>query len=124
MNQKLLKNRHTKISAALITADCLVFTLVNPRTASAMWLIVGFVLLGCTFFSLASLLAAALKGYGEQTHRAGKRFLRYTVVIALALLGLQSVGQLTVKDVAALLPFVVIAYLYFGYGKKMASEQV
>lgn len=124
MNQKLLKNRHTKISAALIAADCLVFTLVNPRTASAMWLVVGFVLLGCTFFSLASLLAASLKGYGEQTHRAGKRFLRYAAVIALALLGLQSVGQLTVKDVAALLPFVVIAYLYFGYGKKMASEQV
>lgn len=124
MRQKLLNNRHTKICAALIAADCLVFTLVNPRTASAMWLIVGFALLGCTFFGLASLLASSLKGYGEQTHRAGKRFLRYGAVIVLAILGLQSIGQLTVKDVVALLPFVVIAYLYFGYGKKLAPEQV
>jgi hypothetical protein len=36
---------------------------------------------------------------------------------------LQSIGQLTVKDVVALLPFVIIAYLYFGYGKKLAPER-
>lgn len=124
MHQKLRNNRHIKICAALIAADCLVFSLVNPRTASAMWLIAGFVLLGFTFFGLAGLLAGSLKGYGEQTHRAGKRFLRYGAAITLALVGLQSVGQLTVKDVAALIPFVIIAYLYFGYGKKVAPEQV
>ncbi|HEY1064210.1 MAG TPA: hypothetical protein VGE30_02835 [Candidatus Saccharimonadales bacterium] len=123
MSQKLLHNHHAKICAALIAADCLVFSLVNPRTASAMWLIVGFGLLGLTFFSLASLFADAFKGYGEQAHRAGKRFLRYGAVSIVVLIGLQSVGQLTVRDVAALLPFVVIAYLYFGYGKKLSPQE-
>lgn len=123
MSQKLLHNRHARICAALIAADCLVFTLVNPRTASAMWLIVGFVLLGCTFFGLASLLASSLKGYGEQTHLTGKRTLRYGAAILVALVGLQSIGQLTVKDVAAMLPLVILAYLYLGYGKKLAPQE-
>lgn len=123
MSQKLLHNRYFQVCAVLVAADCLVFTFVNPRTASAMWLIIGFVLLGLTFFGLAGLLSGLLKSYGEQTHRAGKRFLRYGAAICLALVGLQSIGQLTIKDVAALLPFVIIAYLYFGYGKKFAPEQ-
>ncbi|MDB5169916.1 MAG: hypothetical protein JWN82_312 [Candidatus Saccharibacteria bacterium] len=123
MKQKLLHNRHLQICAALIAADCLVFTFVNPQDASALWLIGGFGLLGCTLFGLASLLASSLRGYGERTHQAGKRFLRYGVVISLVLVGLQSIGQLTVKDIAALLPFVVLAYLYFGYGKKFATEK-
>lgn len=123
MSQKLLHNRHIKICAALIAADCLIFTLVNPRTASALWLIVGFGLLGLTFFGLAGLLASSLKSYGEQAYRAGKRFLRYGAAICVVLVGLQSVGQLTVRDVLALLPFVIIAYLYFGYGRKLAPQQ-
>lgn len=123
MKQKLLHNRHLQVCAALIAADCLVFSFVNPQTASAVWLIVGFVLLGCTFFGLAGLFANSLRAYGDQTHRAGKRFLRYGAAIGLVLVGLQSIGQLTVRDVVALVPFMVVAYLYFGYGKRLAAEE-
>jgi hypothetical protein len=123
MNHTLLHNRHLQVCAALIAADCLVFSFVNPQTASAIWLIVGFGLLGCTFFGLAGLLATSLRSYGEQTHRAGKRFLRYGAGIGLVLVGLQSIGQLTVRDVVALVPFVVVAYLYFGYGRRLSTEE-
>jgi hypothetical protein len=124
MNQKLLHNRHIQICAALLAADCLVFGLVNPQNASALWLIGGYILLGLTFFGLASLLAVSLHSYGQRAQAVGRRFLRYAAIIVVAMIGLQSIGQLTVKDVMALLPFVVIAYFYFGYNKKMAPEQL
>jgi len=123
MKHVLFHNRHLQVCAALIAADCLVFTLVDPKNASAPWLIAGYILLGLTLFGLASLLASSLRAYGDRTHSAGKRFLRYGAAILVAVVGLQSIGQLTVKDVGALLPFVIIAYFYFGYGKKMATEK-
>jgi hypothetical protein len=117
MKQTLIHNRHFQICAALIVADCLVFTVVDPRKATAPWLIVGYILLGITFFSLAGLFANSLKGYGERVQKYGRRFLRYGAAILVALIGLQSIGQLTVKDVVTLLPLAVLAYWYLGYGK-------
>ncbi|CAN5163377.1 hypothetical protein BH09PAT3_BH09PAT3_2920 [soil metagenome] len=123
MKQNIYHHRHFQVCAALIVADCLVFTLVNPSQASATWLITGYVLLGLTLFGLASLLATTLKSYGERAHGVGKRLLRYGATAVVAIIGLQSIGQLTVKDVMTLLPFIIIAYLYFGYGKKLAPER-
>jgi hypothetical protein len=124
MKQTFTHNRHLQICAALIAADCFVFTLVDPQQASALWLITGYILMGLTLFGVASLLASCLKSYGLRTQAVGRRFLRYSAIIGVVLLGLQSIGQLTVKDVIALLPLAVIAYLYFGYGKKLAPEKV
>lgn len=118
----LLHTRHAQICAALIAADCLVFTMVNPRSASAHWLIIGYVLLGLTLFGLSSLIATSLRNYGDVLYAKSRRLLRYGVSILVGVIGLQSIGQLSVKDVSVLLPFVVLAYLYFGYGKKMARE--
>lgn len=122
MQQILLQNRHIQVCAALIAADCLVFTMVNPRSASAVWLIGGFVLLGMTLFSVAGLFATVLRTYGDGVHRFGRRILRYGAAVCVILVGLQSIGQLTLKDVLTLLPFAVIAYLYFGYGKKLSAK--
>lgn len=121
--KQTLQNRHLQICAALIAADCFVFTLVDPQQASALWLITGYILMAVTLFGLASLLATGLKSYGKRTQVVGKRFLRYSTLIIVVLLGLQSIGQLTFKDIVALLPLAVIAYLYFGYGKKLVPEK-
>lgn len=122
MPRKLLYHRKFQICAALLAADCSVFTLVNPQRASAPWLIIGYALLGLTLFGLANLLASVLKSYGERPHRTGRRLLRYGATIGVVLIGLQSIGQLTAKDVLTLLPFAVLAYLYFGYGRKLAPQ--
>ncbi len=122
MKQTLLHNRHLHTFAALIAADLVVFTAVDPSKASALWLITGYVLLGMTVFALASSIAGAFKQYGTRAHSLSTRFLRYGAAIVVVLVGLQSVGQLTVKDVATLLPLALLAYLYLGYGKKAAPE--
>lgn len=123
MSLTAFHNRHVQICAALLAADCLVFSIVNPHKSSAIWLILGFILLGCTFFALANLLARAFESYGEGVYKSSRRILRYAAALVTVLIGLQSVGQLTTKDVLAFVPFVVITYFYLGYGKKLAREQ-
>lgn len=122
MPTTIAHDRYFQVCAALIAADCLVFGLVDPASANAIWLIAGYVLLGLTILALASALAQLTRAYGTMPYMLSRRFLRYTAVIMIALVGLQSIGQLTTKDVATLLPFVVVAYAYFGYGRKYALE--
>lgn len=119
--KKILTNRHFQLCAGLVLADIIVFTSINPSSASAPWLIIGYLLLGVTFFGFANLFASGLRGYGKGPYVVGKRFLRYSAATCMALIGLQSIGQLTVKDVVALVPLAVLAYLYFGYGKRFQA---
>ncbi len=118
MKKNIIYHRQFQVCAALIAADCCVYSVVDPRQADAAWLIVGYVLLGLTLFSLAFLLAQAFKTYGDSAYKIAWRFLRYGVIATIALVGLQSIGQLTVKDILTLSPLMLVAYFYFGYGKR------
>ena len=122
MFKNLVLNRQIQVCAALIAADCLVFTLVDPVSASATWLFSGYVLLGLTLFALARLLAEAFKSYGRRTYGLSKRLMYYGAATVVTLIGLQSVGQLTVRDVTMMAAFAVLAYLYISYDKKMTAE--
>ena len=121
--KRIVHNRHAKVCAALIAADCLVFSTVNPRHAAATWLITGYVLLGLTIFALAHLLGLTLRSYGATAQTLGTRALRYGAAAVVLMIGLQSIGQLTAKDVLTLLPLVIGLYLYIGYGKRVAMER-
>lgn len=124
MSKTILHDRYFQVCAALIAADCLVYSMVNPTSASALWLITGYIMLGATLFALAALLARSVRTYGEQAYRVTWRLLRYTVLAAVILVGLQSIGQLTTRDILTFAPFVAIAYWYFGYSKRSSSGLV
>jgi len=117
------RNRRFQVCAALIAADCLVFGTVNPQHTSALWLIAGYIMLAMTVFALSGLTANVFRSYGATAHALSRRAARYGATALVILVGLQSVGQLTVKDVVTLLPLVVGVYLYIGYGKKTAAKQ-
>lgn len=120
--QHLLRAHYLQRCIALFVADCLVFSFVNPAKASAPWLIIGYILLGLTLLSLLNLAAMVLKTYGKHPYALGRRLFRYVGVVAIALIGLQSIGQLTTRDVVTLLPMALIAYIYFSYSKKATTE--
>lgn len=120
--KKLLRSPKLLITAGLLLADGIVFTAVNPEQTGAVWLILGYILLGVTLFSLANLIATGLRIYGAGPARVGKRLLRYSAGIVTALAGLQSIGQLTPRDIAAMVPLAVVAYLYLSYGRRRNAE--
>lgn len=121
---RIIHNHHARVCAALIAADCLVFAFVDPTRASALWLGVGYILLGLTLLTLAMVLAQSVKSYGDAAYKAAGRFLRYAAVAAIVLIGLQSIGQLTTRDIITFTPFLLIAYWYFGYNKRLKTVAV
>lgn len=122
LKHRALHNRYTQVCAALIAADCLVFTLIDPRTASATWLFIGFSMLAVTIYSIGVLIARSLQAYGSGVYATARRFARYAALTGIFLIGMQSIGQLTVRDLVTLLPFAVILYIYLSYGRRQAAE--
>ena len=106
--------------AALLLADCAFFVFSYPSHLSLILMILGWVLIGITVY-MACLYGARL------FLRAGliKNQKRITLVLLSSViylvLVLQAVGQLSLRDIAALLPLMIIGYLYF---KRVKSEKV
>jgi hypothetical protein len=121
MKQSVLKHKQLRICAALLVADGLVFMTVDPQSAPAIWLIVGYILLGVSLFATAALFATAFRSYGQRIYKTAWRLLAYAATALIIMIGLQSIGQLTIRDVLTLLPFTLIAYWYFGYSKRQTA---
>ena len=106
--------------AALLLADCAFFVFSDPSHLSPILMILGWGLIGVTVY-MACLYGARL------SLRAGliKNQKRITLVLLSSViylvLVLQAVGQLSLRDIAALLPLMIIGYLYF---KRVKSEKV
>ena len=101
--------------ALLFAADALFFGLINPVKAYAIVLVIGFILLVLTLYVAIDLLLAL----GERIipfslHTRRKIALALTLVLGL-LIAMQSIGQLTPKDVLAVIPLVLVLSFYFSY---------
>ena len=118
----LKRNRTVQGAVGLILSDIAVFSSVDPRKASAGWLIIGYVLIALTAFGICHMIADTLRGYGSTAYHVGSRLLKYVAIIIVGLIGLQSIGQLTTKDIVTMLPLAVLAYWYFGYGKSIRKQ--
>jgi hypothetical protein len=90
--------------------------LTEPQNLPVLLLIVPFVLLFVACSSLWKLVSAIVQHYRlERAAENRARRLRYTVCGGLVvLLVLQSLGQLTVRDVLTIAAIAVIGYLYIG----------
>ena len=109
-----LMRRHWFVLAALITTNVLFFTFVDPRQTSAVLLMIGFLLLALNML-LAARFIARVTGVPSRIAMLG-------ALIMIAMLGLQSIGQLTVRDVSTLVPLVALGYAYMTYGKRQATD--
>jgi hypothetical protein len=100
---------------ALFVIDALFFSLVNPIQSHAVVIFIGFLLLVITLYVLIDfLLAVSERIIPFSSHTKRRMALASTLVLAL-LIAMQSIGQLTVKDVLAVIPLVVVLSVYFSY---------
>jgi hypothetical protein len=112
-----LKIRPTLTVFLLLVADGLFFTLTNPNSVPSGVLIVGFVLLAISLYVVLRLSLTAMAFYGLPLNQHSKR-----IALVLGLSGslgiaLQSLGELTARDILVLSLLSAIAYVYMSYGR-------
>ncbi len=112
-------HNHRKLPLlALIAADLSVFGATSPQNASSIVLFIGFLLLAATFYVLLLGALRLVAWYGISPGRYRKRFIRLTAGVFSGLVALQSIGELSSRDVLVLLPLALIAYIYLSYGRR------
>lgn len=112
---KFLKERFWLYLLATVVADALFFGLTNPADAGTTQLMIGFVLAVATIYWLARGFAGLLGLYSKVLKRQRRRLTKALTIGGAVLIGLQSMGQLSPRDVAVLLPLIVLAYFYVSY---------
>jgi hypothetical protein len=93
---------------ATITALALLLFGTNPRSINSVALVAPFVLIFLLLFLLASSFFHS-KGFARKTSWVIAAFV---AVLPTLLLVLQSIGQLTIRDVATIAALFAIAYFY------------
>lgn len=107
--QKLLR------LGALFVLDGLFFSLINPVKAAAVVTIVGFVLLVITLYVLIDFMLAVSERLIPFSAHAKRRMALATTLVLALLLAMQSIGQLTTKDILAVVPLAIVLSVYFSY---------
>lgn len=118
--KKILKHRKFWQASGLVVLDVMFFGNTNTANVPQFFLILGFLLLLINVYIAAYLLFSIMKIYGlPLSHK--RRLSMFAAGFVGILIALQSIGELSPKDVLVLMPIAVISYLYLIYSTK--SEQ-
>ncbi len=99
---------------SLLGVDIIWFGITNARNVPSFMLIIAFLLLALTLNCLIFGFLTVLEVLGLQIKR--KRWLAGTITGLMSiLLALQSIDELSPRDVLVLLPLVALGYLYSFY---------
>ncbi|MGH7192211.1 MAG: hypothetical protein ACREJM_01615 [Candidatus Saccharimonadales bacterium] len=113
---RLTRRLHFWRISGLLIADLLLFGMTDPAAAPSFMLIIGFILLSATIYYLLDGLLSFMRLYGlPARHR--RRVLRTAALLASGLLALQSMGQLSARDILILTPLTALLYFYVAYSK-------
>ncbi len=114
---KKVSRLHKSLFASLIVGDAIVFGAWNPDSAPSLVLIIGFLLLIANVYALSLGLLKLASWYGLMPSKQLRRLARIATSLFGGLIALQSIGELSPRDVLVLLPFVLLTYLYVSYGR-------
>jgi len=106
----------------VIGLDLLFFAFFSPATST--WVIIpAFILIIATIWLLARLV---MRTIGPLVHLKGsiqKRLTRLVVIAIGLVVALQSIGQLTTKDILTIVPLVALLYFYLSYAGSATTER-
>jgi hypothetical protein len=108
----ILAHHNTKQLTLLFIADSVFFSVTNPQKVASWLLIVGVLLLTASLYYVELGLLTAAKWYGLPSGKQPKRLAKVSVGILGCLMALQSIGELSSRDIWVLLPLGFVAYLY------------
>jgi hypothetical protein len=117
MNYKRLLQQPGSLGAALLLGDVVFFGFTDPTRAPSTFFIIAFLLLSASLYMAVQGVCALLGWYGspvKHRHRMG-------MIVAggvSGLFALQSIGQLSLRDFAVLVPLVALAHFYISYNRR------
>lgn len=114
----LQKHKKRRIGLGLLAIDGLFYSFTNPHSVSSPLLIGGLLLLSVNFFAATLLLLRLSQNIGFEIGPAYRKAAYGATTVMALLVALQSVGQLTTRDVVVMVPFAVIAYVYVAYAQQ------
>ena len=118
-----MRHKHIVSLGVICLLDILLFMMSNPRNAPPLILMIGFLLAVATLYYAIRLGLAVAKFYGVPLGGHAARVAVAMTAVSGSLMALQTMGQLTVRDVVILLPFLVLAYGYFNYAKTASKAR-
>jgi uncharacterized protein (DUF3820 family) len=113
---KLLRHRKFILMTGLVAIDALFFGLTNPNRVPSLLLIVGFGLVVATLYTVLRLVLSIGEVYSAWFRRQ-RRPVGFVTVVLAAMLALQSIGQLALRDVVVLLVLSAVLAVYYNYSK-------
>ena len=105
--------RYWQVFTVLI-GDIILYTRSNAATVAPIVLIGGFILLVLTTYVLVYGLCSIARLYGLPI-RHKQRVATFLSIITGLIVALQSIGELSSRDIFVLIPLVVIGYAYATY---------
>ncbi len=114
MKIQILKTRSFLELMAVIALDAIFFGITNPGKVNSLWLIVGIVLLGISLYVVIKILLVFLVKLGFKIKNRRKLAI-FTASLICFLLALQSIGQLSIRDVLIIVPITVLLYVYLTF---------
>lgn len=114
--RKILTHKKIVMIGGLVTVDALFFGLTNPARVPSLWLIVGYGFVVATVYAGLRLVLSVGGVYNPWFQRQG-RPVGYTTGVLAAVLALQSIGQLSLRDVVVLLVLSAVLAVYYDYSK-------
>lgn len=114
----LLSNRAFVRLAALLVVDGLFFSLVNPKKAASFIVVLGFLLLLVTVYGLLHICIGQIGQRLGTSQGSIKKLVLLLTIFFGVLIGMQSIGQLSLRDFLAITPLVIILYFYLSYFRK------
>jgi hypothetical protein len=118
---KVTHYRHFWQALGLFVLDVAFFTKTNASKVAPFVLIIGFVLLVLTCYELLYGLLSVVRLYGLPV-RYKQRLALYLVGVLGLMLALQSIGELTPRDILVLLPLATLAYIYGIYASSRKNN--
>lgn len=113
---KLTKSRII-VLAVLASLDIIFFSTVNPTKAPSLLLFAGFALLGCNLLGLWYALLWVSRNLVSLPKGRIRKPTVVATIVSLVLLALQSIGQLTLRDVLAIAALTAIVWFYASYSR-------
>jgi hypothetical protein len=113
---KILSHRKVILMFGIVVLDALFFGFTNPKRVTSLMLIVGFMIVVVTIYASLRLVLSIGEVYSPWFQRQ-RRPIGYITGVLAAMLALQSIGQLALRDVVVLLVLSSVLAVYYDYNK-------